>query len=244
MAITRTGSTGLDVWTAAATTHSFSHTVPSGTDLLLVFCGTQASAAVSGSPSWGATTLSTIGATTSSGANADVAMYARGIVSPTPGTQTLTWAWNASREASWCTCHNFVGTETSSIGAAVAVLDEAVDNAGSENTSVFSSSGTSGNALVFAGMSVGADSTPASNNASFTSVANGDTGGGAGNNDDYGFYVAELLTGLPSAITATWAATDESAALLLQLVAASAVVTSSEGASNRGAYRGMHRGNG
>ena len=217
MAVTRVGTETIDVRTVTGTSHSFSHTVPTGCDLLIVCAGAQASASVTGTPSWDGNNLTLINQTTSSAGNADANNWCYGLLSPSNATGTLSLAFLANNEAAWVACVNFAGTDTASIAAATNFVTEDVNDA-ETSTSVHASGGSSGNALLFVGNFVGADGSPATNNASFTEIYDTDTGGGAGNNNDFSCYIAELLSGLPSAIVVTWGATDENASQLIELV--------------------------
>lgn len=219
MAVTRVGSESFSRWTVTQQAHSFSHTVPSGCDLLIVCAGVQGSAGVQGTPSWNSNNLTLINQTTSSSANQDANNFCYGLLSPSAATGTLALSWDANREASWCVCINFAGTNTDSIGAATNVVSEDVNNAGGEtSTSVHASGGTAGNALLVIGNFVGDDGNPSISG--WDEIFDFNTTGGQSNSNDFSAYVAELLSGLPSAVTITWSATDSNASQLIELVSA------------------------
>ena len=233
MAVTRVGTESLDVWTASQQSHSFSHTVPVGCDLLIVCAGVQASASVSGTPSWNANNLTLINQTTSSGLNTDCNNFVWGLISPSNATGTMALSWNSARDASWCACINFAGNVTTSVAAATNFVTEDVNDAAS-TTSVHASGGSSGNALLFTGNHFWGAGSPATNNASFTEIYDTDTGDTTVN--DFACYIAELLSGLPSAITVTWGNSNENASQLIELVSGTNTVPMLPKMLNEGQY--------
>ena len=198
-----------------------SHTVDSGTTLLLVSLHIMADAAISGVPQWslgGGENMTLVHASTAGGAG-DVRTYVYGLVSPTGGAGSVSTTITAASDYSYSSAVNYIGTETASVAAATNFLSEDVNDTAT-NTSVHASAGSSGNALYFAGNIKGGDGSPASNGSSFNELF--DTNTGASTSNDGSVYVADLLDSAPSAITVTWAVIDENSSIYIEIVAAAA----------------------
>ena len=203
-------------------TNDLSHTVTSGTTLLLCFVAANASESASGI-TWNGqamTEVSKVDATSNVSGDAGGSLWA--LVSPTPATANFEVTSNSGSWGSW---HikgglNVHGTKISSVSDAISELSND-ENTSATNTNVHASGGSSGNKLLFFGVGIGDDMVPASNDASFTELAEINSAGGAGNNADGCVYICE--GDAPSAITVTWGATDENAGSLYQIVAANDV---------------------
>ena len=219
-AVTRGATTSSRENTTDPTTDGdITHTVDSGTTLLIISVHTRASESVSGTPQWslgGGENLTLIHASTSSSGNGDNATEVWGLISPTSGAGTVDVVINSGPYVI-ASATNYIGTETASVAAATNYLSEDVNDAAT-STSVHASAGNAGNALYFAGTFRGGDGDPASNATSFFEIHDGDSGGTSINDGSY--YVADLLNSAPEAITVTWATSDENASVYVEIVAA------------------------
>lgn len=224
MAVTNNGSSTLYTDSASTDQPTFNHTVPSGTDLLIMISGVRANTEMSAtSPTWNGTQLSLI-ADTGEFTSGDARVFCHGLISPTAGSNKSTWLnWETpgSPPCSWVAMLNYSGVDTTSLAAATNSLETVANTVGDETQTVFSSAGSSGNGLLIGCGAIGANTSPASNNASFTELYDTDTGGGANNNNDQGIYVAEHLSAAPTAVAVTWGSPDENAGVYIELVAAS-----------------------
>jgi len=205
-------------------TNDHSHTVTSGTTLLLCFVASTADESASGI-TWGSdsqamTEVSKVDATSNALADAGGSIWA--LVNPKVETSTFEIT---SGSGAWFNWHikgglNVHGTATASVAAAISELSND-ENKSETSTNVHASGGTSGNKLLFFGVGIGDDMVPASNDASFNELAEIDSGGGKGNNNDGSVYICE--GDAPSAITVTWNKSDENAGSLYEIVAANDV---------------------
>lgn len=224
MAVTNNGDGTLYVDSASTDQPTFNHTVPSGTDLLIMIAGVRGNTEMSGSsPTWNGTQLTQIADTGEQGSG-DARVFCHGLISPTAGSNKSTfinWESPGSPPCSWVAMINYSGVVTTSLGDATNSLETVSNTGGSDTTTVFSSAGSSGNGLLIGCGGIGANTTPASNNASFTELHDTDTGGGQNNNNDQGIYVAEHMSAAPTAVTVTWGSPDENAGVYIELVAAS-----------------------
>ena len=227
MAVTRGATTSR--WRTSIvddTDLSISHTVDSGTTLLLVSMHMFADASVSGTPSWslgGGENLTLVRSSTSSGLAGDQHTEVWGLVNPTSGSGTVSITITAFSDAGYSTAVNYIGTETASVAAATNYLSETVNDSETSSTA-FSSAGTSGNCLYVAANAKGADMGPASNASSFTELFDEETGGSSSSVDLWA-YVADLLNSAPSAVTVSWdgvGAPDENCGIYVEVVASTA----------------------
>ena len=220
MAITRGGTTSSFSTSVEGTTGDVSHTVDSGTDLLVLSVSMRANHAVNGTPQWslgGGENLTLIHASTSSDLAGDQRQYIYGLISPTVGAGTIDVVIDPAAPWIFSSAINYIGCDTASVAAATNFLSEDVNDTNTQ-TSVHASAGSSGNALYFAGCLRGGDGDPSSNASSFTELFDGGTGADA--TQDGAFYVADLLDSAPAAITVTWAVSDENASIYVEIVAA------------------------
>lgn len=203
------------------------HTVDSGTELLLVSVVMRGTFSVSGTPQWslgGGENLTLVHSSTATGQNdGDRHLEVWGLVSPTSGAGTVSITLSGSTDHVASTAVNYIGTDTASVAAATNFLSEDVNN-GATTTNVHASAGNAGNALYFAGGFRGRDGEPSSNNASFNELVDGETGGFS-NTADSAINVADLLDSAPSAITVTWSASDANVSVYIEVVAASTAPT-------------------
>lgn len=217
MAVTRGATVSNFTRTAVGTDASISHTVNSGTTLLVVSVFLRADITVTAGPTWNTTeTMTIIDQTTSSGNGNDMHVYSYGLVNPTATTDTVSITVD-SDNAAISVAVNYIGTETASVAAATNFLAEDVNDGGT-SSSVFSSAGSAGNCLYLAGDAFGQDMSPASNTASFTELFDAATG--PSSSQDIAGYVADLLNNAPQAVTINWSVTDENAAHYIEIVAA------------------------
>lgn len=203
--------------TSPFTTMAESHTVQSGTTLLVLCICMDANIDVTVTPFFNTSeTMTLIHQTTSSGNSADTHCYTYGLVNPTATTADIEYTVDSTDEL-FHAAINYSGTISTSVAAATNYLAEDVNDAATATT-VIGSVGTTGATLLFTGVYHGADGDPASNATSFTEIADGDafdTGAGIA------YYVAELIGGAPEAITVTWAAgSDENAGQMIELLPA------------------------
>ena len=214
-------STALSVGEDPATT-DHSHTVTSGTTLLLCFvahiAADEASGITWGSDSQAMTEVSKVNATSTASADAAGSIWA--LVNPKVETGTFEITTGSGVWGSWQIKGglNVHGTATASVAAAISELSND-ENKDPSSTNVHASGGSSGNKLLFFGVGIGDDMVPASNDASFNELAEINSGGGAGNNADGSVYICE--GDAPSAITVTWNTSDENAGSLYEIEAAS-----------------------
>lgn len=242
MAVTRVGTDSSYFETTTGTnSYDMSHTTPSGASILIVSACMLGNRAFNGVATWDTDDMDLIGETalTSSGVP-DVGIW--GFVSPAAKTANVNVSWTNASEPFWIAAQSFAGTVTTSVPDATNLV-ETVTN-GATSTTVFASGGSSGNALLVVAGAIGDDMDPASNDAGFTEILDQGTGGGSGINADLCCYIAELLSGLPSAVTITWATSDDNSGMLIELVAASAGTTSDVNYDGigRGIMRGVARG--
>jgi hypothetical protein len=179
MPITRGFSLNSATRTTTGTDASISHTVDSDTTLLVVSIFYEAAETVSGTPQWslgGGENLTLVDATTSSGNPNDMAMETWALVNPTAGAGTVSITVS-SNDNSISTAVNYLGTATSSVAAAIAFLEEDVNDA-ITNTTVFASAGTSGNTLYAAAGFKGADGVGITVPTNFAELFDGESGGG------------------------------------------------------------------
>jgi len=217
VAVTRGTTLSSTTRTVTGTDASITHTVDSGTTLLVVSVFYEAAETVSGTPQWslgGGENLTLVDATTSSGSAQDVAMETWALVSPTSGAGTVTITVS-SNDNSISTATNYIGTQTSSVANAISLLEEDVNDAAT-GTTVFASAGTVGNALYTAAGFKGGDGTPSSNSDSFFEIFDGESGGGSVV-ADISAYVTDLLDSAPSAFTGSWNVSDENSGHYLEI---------------------------
>ena len=220
MAITR----GATVSTAGQTTGSstsndITHTVDTGTTLLIVTVGLEAGETMSAVPQWslgGGENTTLINQTTSSGDNADQHNYVYGLVNPTAGAGTVSVDFTTTDNCVACAV-NYLGTETASVAAATNFDNEDVNDATSATT-VLASGGSAPNWVLACANFRGADGTPASSGSdAFTELADFESGGG-GTSTDTSMWVGDKAA--PAGTTITWSETDENAGQLIEIVAA------------------------
>ena len=213
--ITRGATVSTCTHTSGATACNITHTVDSGTTILIVYIGIEGNESVSGTPQWslgGGENLTLIRKFGASSNAADAIGYFYGLISPTAGAGTVTIAITDTADPIYTAAVNYIGTT----GSAVFLSEDINDN--NTTTSVHASAGNSGNALVFGGHFQGNDGNPTSNATSFVEVIENTTGGTAGS--DFAFYWADILNASgATAITVTWSALDENTSAYIELVA-------------------------
>lgn len=221
MPITRGPTENNFTSSVSGTARSFSHTVDASTTMLFISIHQRADIGLTVAPFWNTTeAFILVHATTASGGGADMRCWTYVVLNPTATTANITYTHDVDNQTV-CTAYNYLGTETSSVGAATNLIDDVVNNGGSITT-VLTSGGSSGNALIAVASIVGGDASPATDDSggAFNVLGNGNTGATATNDTSY--YAADLLTGLPDGLTITWAVNDENCGQLIELVAAAA----------------------
>jgi len=220
---TLTGTSTIDVSSDNRTDPSVSHTVPSGTTLLIVSVGTRQDQTLNGITWNTSESLTAIRDTDSTADSNNMKVATYGLVNPTAGSFNVDIDYAATINMDWAVISNWTGTDSSSVANATNYHNEDENNTGSaSNTTVLTSAGTSGNVIYVAAAIAGADGDPGSESPTFTEIANQDTGGGAGSSSDASLFVGYVDA--PSANTITWAVTDENAGHLLELVAGNAAL--------------------
>jgi hypothetical protein len=228
MAVTRgaTVSEALVGFSVAGTDASISHTVDSGTTLLLVSVSFSANNSVSVTPQWslgGGENLTLVDATTSSGLLGDVALETWGLINPTSGAGTVTVTLTSDLAVGLITfAVNYIGTDTTSVAAATNLLEEDVNDTAT-NTTTFASAGTAGNCLFATGAFRGADGDGITVPTNFTELM--DAQSGTSNGSDQSGYACDQLDGAPDSCTWTWVATDENTAHYIEVVASATDTT-------------------
>ncbi len=216
MSVTRGATISDTKITATTTDGSIAHTVDSGTDLLLVYIGTEGGEAISGTPQWSlGGNLTLIDQFGASGNAGDCIGYWYGLVSPASGAGTVTITFTSNVNPAWTAAINYIGVDTASVAAATNFLSEDVNDTAT-STAVHASAGTAGNALIFGGHGQGEDMNPSSNATGFTEVF--DTQTGTSKTADFACNISELLDSAPAAITVTWGASDENTSGYIELV--------------------------
>jgi len=201
------------------------HTTTADTDLLLVIGFWNNQLEDMNDALFDSVSMTSIGSTTAAGDSTDTAVHVWGVVSPGAKTATARGDWGASpnNPCAALYCINIKDTDTASVAAATNVGNEQVNNTAGTTTTI-SSGGSAGNLNICFASGLGDDMTPASNAESWTEVEDTlDTGGGQGNNGDLSVYIAEKEGA--AGITITWAATDENAGIVIELVAAPQTAT-------------------
>jgi hypothetical protein len=204
----------------SGTDASVTHTVDTGTTLLVVTTMYEAGETVSGTPSWslgGGENLTLVDETTRSGSNNDMCISTYALASPTAGAGTVT-VTHSSNDNYITTAVNYIGTKVSAtMTDNIAFISEDVNDAAT-NTSVFASGGTTGNTLYAAGSFKGGDGDGITVPTNFFEIFDGASGANAAS--DISGYVCDNLNGAADSCTWTWAATDENAGHYLEIIPA------------------------
>lgn len=191
------------------------HTTTSDTDLLLVCVITLGNENVTGTPTFDSDNLTLIhdvGQNNSS----DVRIQIWGIVSPGAKTATVSVDFISGVDPSVLAMINYKDVDTASVAAATNFINDDVNDVPT-STGVHASGGSLGNTLFVVGGGIGADMQPASVDNSFVEIWDEQTG--TSTSTDLGHIGAELLTGLGSGVTITYAVSDENTSVLIELVA-------------------------
>ena len=223
MAITRGATTSSFSTSAVSAVADISHTVDSGTTLLVITACYEADENITATPSWsqgGGENFTLVHATTASGSASNTRNYVYALVNPTSGAGTVSIANDAAARTIFSSAVNYLGTNTVSVAAATNFLSEDVNDAGT-NTCVHASAGSAGSALFFCGsLKTGAGGGLSSNDAAFNELFEGRTG--TSGSSDQTYYIADLLDSAPSAITVTFPTTASNAGNYIEIIAASA----------------------
>ena len=208
-------------------TNDLSHTVTSGTTLLLCFVASTAAEYASGI-TWNGqamTEISKLDASSSSSGDAGGSLWA--LLNPSAATASFevtsgSGNWGAWHLVAGLNCH---GTRVDSLSEAIAELTND-ENTSASNTNVHAAGGSSGNKVLFFGVGIGGDMVPASNaiagGGSLTELGEISTGS-AGNNQDGSAYICEGNAPTGNTLTVTWNKSDENAGSLYHIVAANDV---------------------
>jgi hypothetical protein len=205
---------------------SFSHTVTSGTTLVLaIACGDGHAAHNVNGVTGAGVTWSEVYVDDDSTNAASAAQEIWGAVSPDVGATTVAvdYSSHSTVDGDYIAVVNVKGTVTTNVAAAIQLLSEDLNNADgsagvTSQTSVHASGGTGGNHLLFTGCQIGAGGSGGTNDASFVELLDANTGGGANSALDKSILVAHKAA--PSAITHTWSRDDDNVSGLFELVAA------------------------
>ena len=216
-AVARGATTSSCVTTALSQTScNITHTVDSGTTLLILVVNIEALESVDATPTWNTSeNFTLLNGTTAGPGNQDVRNYVYYLENPTVKSDTITVSVTTTDNIS-AFAINYSGTTTP------VSLNEDVNNQTAEtSTTVLSSGGASTSALLAVGVRKGGEtSTCASNGSSFTEIFDGATD--EFDLVDHCYYVAELITGAPSGVTITWVGPDSNAGQLIEIKASSA----------------------
>ena len=160
------------------------------------------------------TVLTLIRDTGNTTSNTDVRLLVHGMVNPAVdpvGGTRVTWQFTAQPVCSIFV--NVSGVNTASVAAATNFIDEAII-VDASTSATLSSGGSSGNdLLVFAVAQDVAMGPPTVTG--FTTVVQGATGATA---SDIYYYVGHLAAGAPGGASVDWASSNESTAVLIELV--------------------------
>lgn len=187
--------------------------LPAGTEALIAITSTEASMLLANfSVDWNTseafTQQSDVNESSSGATDVELAVWC--LISPTITTSTADWSvTTGSIDVAWIVLLAVSNVDTTNCGTVIGELAEDIDNAASASTAVFSSAGTSGNGGIVVCSGAGDDSSPMSNDQTWTELYDTNTGGGAGNTSDLGIYVAYDTDPFATAITVTLGATDE-----------------------------------
>lgn len=221
MAIDIEGSASSAANSASASSIDITHTVPAGTDLLLLFGGGRDQAInTSTTEDWVSSSEPFVEAIdfAESGAN-NVDFKVLGIISPTPKTETITVQFEATCSWQIVGMANFSGNVLTSVAAAINQLELTTNTF--QNSTAFSSAGTAGNGLFCLGGHLGDDDPHnASVDASFVELLDISTEGAGAGNDDCTLHASYLLDGAPAGPTISWADNNYSKGVLFEIVAA------------------------
>lgn len=225
MSVSILGSLSSNPISAATGTGDFSHTVPAGTELLLLAITVEGDGAILATPIWDeavANEVFTLINDSGLQSAADVRVLTYGLINPTAKTATVKVRLSAAENPWWCAARNYAGVDTASVAAATNHLSDDVNLLGTSGQGVHASGGSAGNALVLIGAAQGQNMSPVSQSVgtTFTEIVDATTG--PDNVVDFAIYWSELLNSAPSAITIDWAVADQNTTTFLELVAASA----------------------
>lgn len=211
---------------SAVQTPSFLHTVPVGTDLLFLHLGFQQSKELAIQPSFAGVNFEPVARINypPTGASSDTRIDVWVIRNPIPGIGQISWRWvSSASNSAWATVDNWanvaIGTNLSD---SITLIDSLQNSSPTFITGPMSGVGSSPDILILGAGFVGADGTPATNDAGFAIIHNDDTGGVSGNTNDHSFYVAQKEQVGAFSVTVTWAQTDENVGVITELKAATA----------------------
>lgn len=197
---------------------SFTHTTTSDTDILIVCILVEGGEFVdTPTPTFNSVDMTEI-ADTGSQSNSDVRLYAYGLVSPGAVTNgTVNFDFGSNLNPSAAVALNYTDSDTASVAAATNNISQDV-NTSNTSTAVMASGGSSGNTLLAFACGQGSDMEPISWSGSFAEIWDEETG--ADTNADFGHAGAELTSGPPSGVTATFSTSDQNTGLMIEIVAA------------------------
>lgn len=221
---------------ASKEAHSFSHTVPSGIDALIVVITGQGgnddfSWATGGEPDWNSVDLTEVfnndADTTGS---ADQFIWVGVEFSPAAGTHDVTYEYaGQNHHSAVVLAYNVVDIETASVAAAFNELVRGMEHTDSAAIDLtFSAAGSSGNTLWGITCSRGGDTNPTTltTGTGWTNTTD-EQSGTHGSNDHVLTLWTKELSGTDTGIVVDWAGgvTDQSSGTVLELVAASGGTT-------------------
>jgi hypothetical protein len=225
MAITNTGTDVNGVHSVQGTRYITKEmTVPADAEILLVALVWNNPAEDVIDVTWDGTTMTKIYATPQTGGSSDCAAEIWGILNPDPTTGNVSGDWGSTpvNPCAILYARCYKGIDTTNLATATNNIDTDEDLDGS-NTISLASGGSSGNLLIGLCGGVGDDMIPATNSEGWTEIAEIESGGGAGNNQDCSLYLVETVA--PDSLTVTFGAIDENCGLVIELVAATVAPT-------------------
>jgi hypothetical protein len=225
MAISRLSTVSQNKITASTSTLDFTHTVDTGTDLLIVAIALEGDEELSfptGWPVWDSAgvneSLTQIRDTGDTGSAGDVRVYVYGLVSPTAKTATISMTSSSNVNPAWCCAVNYSGVDTASVAAATDYISEDVNTGATNNTALTATGITAGDFQFAVAAFQGQDGNPASQPGDLWAEVIDDTTGGS-NSADFAvaFYDTTTFTDDDSSITIQWSVSDENTGVRVRL---------------------------
>jgi hypothetical protein len=216
MAITLLGSDFFETTTTGPgfyTNVDEEHTVPSGCTMLVTLSQFRANIDITTTPSWNTSeTLTEVRKSTSSGNIYDSHIYCHALKDPTATTADYSYVIDSSDRFSHSLFY-FSGNFTS-VASNLSFVNEDVNDTATSTGVHAAGSPPAGCTLILGGSHASAAGDPSSNNASFTEIADGDA---FDSSSGIAYYSAYKLNAGPTAVTLTWATSDENASILIAL---------------------------
>jgi len=202
----------------AGSVNNESHTTTNDTDLLLCLQAIEGNEDPHATDfcSFDGDDLTLIRDTGSTGDNGDIRLLAYGMVSPDAKTATGSMQTAFSAFPMLAVWINIAGVLTSSVADATNFISEDVNTAVSPS-SILTSGGSAGNGLIAWGVAQASSMSPSLFDSGFTEILDAVT---SATSNDFAYNLARSWSGAPSGTTVDWTGTNENAAILIELVAA------------------------